>query len=54
MKPTKYERKGKTIFDLENKTKKVYVYHNEAKRASLEIQMAADGALGRGTLQLRK
>ncbi|MEE8598592.1 MAG: hypothetical protein V3S69_03645 [Dehalococcoidales bacterium] len=52
MKEATHIRKGKNIIDLSGGGEK-YKSFNAAKRASRKIQMNADGALGRGTVQVR-
>lgn len=53
MKETKYIRKGKTIFEGVGVYGE-FEYINEAKRHSWKLQIANDGALGRGALRLNK
>jgi len=61
MKTTKYVRRGKTITTLEHLNELDYLVPassrslptiNQAKRESRRLQMAADGALGRGSLMV--
>ena len=46
-----YERRGKTITDIETGTAKTYKFFNEAKRASRAIQQS-NGGLGCGALKV--
>ncbi len=52
--PMRYVRKGATISDHTGKkpVPTPYASINMAKRKSRDIQMAADGALGRGTVRV--
>lgn len=51
MKEAQFIRKGKTITNVGDGTKKTFEFVNEAKRESRKLQMSADGALGRGSVQ---
>ncbi len=50
MKKTIYVRKGKTITHVESKLPESFSSINAAKRASRELQLERDGALGRGSV----
>ena len=47
-----YERKGAAIKDLRSGEIKDHKFINAAKRESRSLQVAADGALGRGSLKV--
>lgn len=47
----KFTRTGHTIRDEETHERTVHKSINKAKKASRELQLAADGALGRGSLR---
>lgn len=49
-----HRRKDNKIKDLTTNETKTYGSNNEAKRASRKIQMAANGNLGRGSLEVFK
>lgn len=51
MKETLYERKGRVIINLKTKEAKHHESNNLARRASRQIQIEADRALGLGTLR---
>lgn len=53
MEQLKYERKNKTLFDLENRESRIFYSINQAKRESRKLQMA-NGGLGRGSLRVIK
>jgi hypothetical protein len=52
MKIAKWERNHHTIKPLPNGARKPYKSVNEAKRRSRGLQLASDGALGRGSVRL--
>lgn len=49
-----HRRKDNRIKDLTTNETKTYGSNNEAKRASRKIQLAANGNLGRGSLEVFK
>lgn len=49
---TKHIRRGATITSADFKHKDTYKSKNLAKKESHKLQMAADGALGRGSLKV--
>ena len=52
MKTAKYERNHHTIKNLATGKRDPFRSCNQAKRKSRELQMAADNALGMGTVRL--
>lgn len=54
MKEAKYIRSGRVIKNTETGEKKEFPSITLAKRESRNIQMTADGALGRGTVRVEK
>lgn len=52
MKETIYYRRGRTISTPNGDT--TYKFINQAKRESRKLQLAKDGALGRGSLEVIK